>query len=1138
MAIPMKKYGLAGLTLTAALLATVLLVRLASATPDVPTDLAPFNGVTVSGTVAFPDGTLPTAAHPLTGTFVWLHQPDSDHDLDYDLAAYGRSNVISATGAFSFPRVAPGRYVLRAVPRNVPPFAYAPSLPIAVNVFTNTTVALTLTWPSVTGTVYAPDSLTPVSAIVHVYSETTAGKLEVERRWVWPENNGTFVIGGLPTGTFKFKAEPWADDGYWWSNPQLVDVTPAWPQNVSLTLKSPQVVGWVSAPAGAAYAPVHEATVRAITANGTQSDVTGRLGRYAIGDLPQDSVVTLTVKLPPEMDWLQPPRGPITTYIQSGPAAVVPITLTMPDRVVYGKVHTNEVISQPVSHALVQAHRVGGVGYNSTWTNNTGAYSLTLSPGLWAVQVRPVCGTQPGDWVYPHEARLVQFDEEPHAPKTKQLDFIVWVADATVVGTVRLPGNILPSTPNPPVSVTLELHNDEGIGLVQTLDTSGSYTFNVPHGAYHLDLRVESPLFAAPPPLDIHARPITPTVVPTITLWPRNALIVGTVTDIDTGAPVAGVPVIAWNPTTRATFSSRSDPSGVYALAVYSSTWLVRPAPLPPQPYVYTGGALSVQAIAWHVSLDKDFELTPANAAIHGVLVNESGHRVTGVRGWASAQDDGDVRTGAPLVEGQFHILVPGGTYTVTLHIPNGQAYLAQDNTQTTTVSSNMSSTVTFTLASKTARLWGDAHNVRTGTTAGRDVDGVVWAWDNGMWTGINIGPGNMYTLPVPAGDWGVDYVIDPDSEFVRVGGPRTYAVPSGAVQYAPLPVALKDSTLTGAVVLTDGITPARGAVVIAEAISADIAGYKARTPVDSSGRFAMNLPHGLYHVRSVLSHEEPRLINPRLATVNVPHGGSASVRLVYRWANAAITGIVALEGSPAQTGPVHVFAWTADDGYNTTVAPVNGVYTLPVMAGQMWKIAAVSESLAQYWITRTTVTAPATPGSIVHQDLFLRGPKPKPAPVVAVFDALQDQHLELAGGTRIYIPAGAMPATGKVVLHVTPLANAVRHRNGNVLGLSYVFEAFTEDGQPITANFNQDVLITFRYNLDELRELGLEQDHLRPAYFSTTTNSWTVPDGYVIDKTRREITLWIDHFTRFGVIGVESPSRLYLPLILNNATQ
>ena len=66
-------------------------------------------------------------------------------------------------------------------------------------------------------------------------------------------------------------------------------------------------------------------------------------------------------------------------------------------------------------------------------------------------------------------------------------------------------------------------------------------------------------------------------------------------------------------------------------------------------------------------------------------------------------------------------------------------------------------------------------------------------------------------------------------------------------------------------------------------------------------------------------------------------------------------------------------------------------------------------------------------------------------------------------------------------------------------------------------------MLITFRYNLDELRELGLEQDHLRPAYFSTTTNSWTVPDGYVIDKTTHEITLWIDHFTRYGVIGVES---------------
>ena len=299
-----------------------------------------------------------------------------------------------------------------------------------------------------------------------------------------------------------------------------------------------------------------------------------------------------------------------------------------------------------------------------------------------------------------------------------------------------------------------------------------------------------------------------------------------------------------------------------------------------------------------------------------------------------------------------------------------------------------------------------------------------------------------------------------------------------------------------------------------------------------------MELPSGLYNVRSVLLHDDPRLINPRLVAVSIPPHGSNSVRLAYRRANAAITGTVTLEGSPTQTGPVYVFGWTPDDGYNATIAPVNGVYTLPVIAGQTWKVVAASESLSQYWITRTTVSVPAAPGSIVPQDLMLKGPRPKPAPVTVMFDALQDQYIELGDSTRIYIPAGALPAIGNVILHITPLANAVRHRDGDVLGLSYVFEAYTEDGQPITENFYKDVVITFRYDPHELQEMGLDQDHLRPAYFSTTTNSWTIPDSFVVDKTQREITLQIDHFTRFGVLGVEASNVVYLPMIMNNVTQ
>ncbi|MFQ5575798.1 MAG: laminin B domain-containing protein, partial [Anaerolineae bacterium] len=41
----------------------------------------------------------------------------------------------------------------------------------------------------------------------------------------------------------------------------------------------------------------------------------------------------------------------------------------------------------------------------------------------------------------------------------------------------------------------------------------------------------------------------------------------------------------------------------------------------------------------------------------------------------------------------------------------------------------------------------------------------------------------------------------------------------------------------------------------------------------------------------------------------------------------------------------------------------------------------------------------------------------------------------------------------------------------------------------------------------------------LTPAYFSTTTDEWTVPDSYVVDTVANEVTMQIDHFTDFALL-------------------
>ncbi len=1053
---------------------------------------ASIEAVTINGTTSLPGGGLPAP----NGTWAWLMNPDR--------SVHGQSQVVTGTGAFSFAGVTPGAYLVRVVPPAASPYAPSNIMPVFVLTSNITLPPLPLTSPSITGTVYAPDGITPANAMVHVH----LGPFLLEDR---PTVNGNFALGGLPAGVYVLQAEPLPDAPYWESRRVTATVTPSSTQFVSLTLASVQLAGVVKDGPN----PVEGARVHAVTLSGAhhQSDVTGPLGKFAIGDLPSLGLTVVAVEPPPDRGGLLP--AVVTTTL---PTLNLTITLGTSNKIVHGSVKTNTNIS--VTNALVEAQRVDALGREHTLTDASGVYTLHLSPGVWAVSVHPISVTVPRDWVNPNPARLVQFDDNL-LPERKTIDFMVLTADATVNGAVQLPGGI-----TPPFTVTVALHNDEGIGVSQPIDAQGQFSFMVPHGVYNIDLRIGSPLYAEPPLPPTHARPLTTTIVPTITLLPRDAFITGTLTD---GVhPAASVPVIAWSPRTHATFGTRSNSNGAYVMHVYSGTWLVRPAPLPDQPYVYTGDPQEVTIASDQITTNVNFTLTPADATIHGVLVDGNGAPVPAAQGFATAANGAGVRNGAPIESGEFDILVPAGTYTLTLHMPGGQRYMWDGSPAAATVASGDTTTVTMTLIQKNALIRGVAYNARTDVSV--DVDGRVWAWDNGLWTGTDLKPGGFYTLPVPAGLWRVNYDIDPDSDFVKAAGPRSYGIQAGQTQIVNLPALRKDGTLSGTVVLTDGVTPARGAIVIAEGISPELNNITLRAPVRDDGHFSMQLPAGLYNVRSARIPDRG-LINPAEHAVFVPRNGVATVTLQYRQPDAIITGTVTLTSGGPLTSVVSLYAWSDDDGYNMTLASLNGAYHLPVIAGRLWHVVAVFETRSQYWITHTVVPVP-TPGAY-NKDLMLAGPNLKPAPVTVLLDPTQDRSIELSDGTRIFIPAGALPATGRVILHITPLASVPHHRNGDVVGLSYAFEAYTEDGEPITDNFNEDVIITFKYNPLELIARGLTINRLKPAYFSTTTNSWTLPDSYVVDEDRHEITMQINHFTQFSLLGIEGVNNLYLPIVI-----
>jgi hypothetical protein len=164
-------------------------------------------------------------------------------------------------------------------------------------------------------------------------------------------------------------------------------------------------------------------------------------------------------------------------------------------------------------------------------------------------------------------------------------------------------------------------------------------------------------------------------------------------------------------------------------------------------------------------------------------------------------------------------------------------------------------------------------------------------------------------------------------------------------------------------------------------------------------------------------------------------------------------------------------------------------------------------------------------------QDLELRGPFPKPAPVAVTFDASQPQRVVLADGTYIYIPAGAMLVEGQVTLRIVPIATLPHQHHARLYKYGYAFYATDAAGQQIEESFNQDVIIGFRYSEAELVALGLFEPLLKPMYYSTTTDQWIHPDSYAVDIARNLVTMQIDHSTDFCLSG-EPAERVHLPTI------
>jgi len=1059
------------------------------------------NGGQISGLVTSPGG------YPLEpGTLVKL--------FDADAETVRGEAVPNPSGEFQLGPVSNGLYVIKAIPPAGSP--YTQSLPKVVSVV-NAPVdvgVLAISEPQVVGSVFAPDGSTLVDSDIFVH----LGDGQVIQHV--PAPGGAFKIGGLPVGGYALQAFARGEAPYWKSaKTELNIVSLEDEQILDLTLREADLWGYIQDDQGN---PVREARVIAEGNNLREVAWSNASGFWTIGGLT-DGAYRLTA-LPPWLDSGLLPPVPLEVTVPSGDN---PYTLSFlsPPKIVEGIVSTNTGV--PVLHAMVLARRVDTPGHAKAVSAADGSYELRLAPGLWALTIQPMTDTIPSDWVYFDPPQYIFFHHD-NDPETRTKDFTVTLSDGSVIGVVQMPdGSPLPFT------VTVALHNDEGVGQKSIIEPDGSFELAIPNGNYKVAVHPDDAGHVGPIVDPISVPPDGLADLEILTLLARDAVITGTVSA--DGSGVSGIPLVAWRPGAPGALNTTSGPEGEYALAVSEGDWHIQPAPGPDQPYLYSGSGEDVSIAAGGVIADLDFEIDPTDAVIAGLLVDESGQPVEDAFGWASAFQQGapQVHNGAPIDGGAFMIHIPAGVYRVAAHLPAGSPYNSTIERQVTAVSGQQVD-VTFTVQEKNALISGGLWDPRADEVV-TGVDGVVGAWSNGSWAVSPIEDANgTYRLELADGLWRLNFRIDPDAGYAKLGGPWNVTALENRNVIKPLPITVKDGQIQG-VVLTPSGDPMAGAVVLAKGVDGMVNDLWLRTYSEEDGTFTLMVPFGRY--RLAVAGGAPEWLNPIEKLVEVPAGGiSSGHQMQFLEPDNTLSGSLTISDT-LDDGDAMVWAWSEDGGLTHGRFPMtmsgdamSGDYQLDVLSNPTWTVGAAFETSSQYWFGRARVDVGADPAT---QDLTLQGPFPKPAPVVVTFDAAEPQQISLADGTDILIPAGALPAEGQVTLRIVPVATLPHQQKTNIYRYGYAFLATDSSGNPIEAHFNQEVVISFTYEEAELIAQHIHEFWLRPAYYSTTLERWVFPENFVIDTEANLVVMQIDHFTDYALTAPEVTSTLFLPITL-----
>jgi hypothetical protein len=823
----------------------------------------------------------------------------------------------------------------------------------------------------------------------------------------------------------------------------------------------------------------------------------------------------------------------------------------------------------PVGDGIAYAFNVDSGYWVGEHTQPDGGYHLGLKGGWWSVGVEPA---HPGvDWFFdPSWEKLVWFPKDPALVVTKTVDLTVVKAEFFEVSGVVTTPNGAPIVPG---TVGVELCNDEGHCFGGEVEPDGYFAVWVIPGGYDFSIWVDPDSNLLPPlhndffifvdgdwwfehPFWLRS------------LGDRTATVSGRVVISPTGTGLAGVKMEAWTDTGDWNHT-KTITGGNYVLKLFPGKWTGGPVLTEEQhekyvvlpPRLRSGRLQAGQTIS-----DVNFYLLRRNATIQGQVVELGTTDVIsdieaivfaeycrpGPTPWCDVIADAEVRNG------NFKLHVVGRvTYTLGIWIPKGGYMPGPPVDVYVDVGETANAQVGVIVAG--TKIHGYLEDPDLNRV---EVPALVYGVDpDGLWTETHV-PGvddYKYNLYVPTPDtapvtWTLGLWVDPSTGYIADPAHPTYEVviPVGE-ELVPQTVYVRklDTQITGSVLKFkegSGLIPAPFVWVFAEGMAdTDSEGLYFEAQADKNGQFAMDVVPGEYKVGAYLPPDMIGKFFPpqRQEWYSVDDN---PLELVFRPVPATgaveIIGDLLYEGtlvfetmSIGQDDAIHVFGWSEDGSFSEVTGTLSSGYHLPATENSVWYVWAVYEDPDQgeYYYSQERRVAVGTT-SRTDIDLTLsKSPYELPGTECWSIDPTKNNRLYLPARADLFEPivdisAGVMPSD-TVKICATPLV-AVPHGQ-YLVGFAYEMDAWDDQGNLITENFNGTVRLQFYFNTAALA--GADPEDLTLAYYSTIRQEWVELDNPYIDLDDGFVTGKINHFSKMGVLTAPTAgeSYIYLPLIL-----